>query len=586
MDCGELIGIISERPRNFAWLLGAGASRSAGLPTATDILWDLKRRYYCREENQEISQQDVQNDAVREKIQSFMASKGFPPAWAENEYSSYFEKIFGDDRERQSAYLQKILAEDRVSLSVGNRALGALVAMGEARAVFTTNFDTVLEKAVAEVSGRSLAAFHIEGSYAANDALSNEQYPIYCKLHGDFRYQSIKNLSADLKAQDAELGKCLVNACNRFGLIVTGYSGRDASVMALLNAILQTSNPFPHGLYWTGLKHSGIPPAVEQLFEAARKRGVRTEYVVIETFDAFLLRLWRNIQNKPQDIDAKVRKSVLTDVSIPVPGPGNSGAIIRINALPFEPPGKCLSVKLKQPPDWAALQAAERSSGDELIFGKADSVWMWGGRKKAEESFGSALVSIEPLDISEYVANPRDHLYAKTFVEKALGRALARGKPLLVRTNHHRTFLIADRMAEDQTALDPVSRVTGNLHGTIRGVFTERTPERPAEQVCFAEAVQVSIEEKNGRIWLVVDPDIWIWPKTARPLAADFLERRRKDRFNEKADHLLSAWCQVVLGTADRNSTVVLSLFASGDADENPVFTIGTRTAYARTLQG
>lgn len=135
-------------------------------------------------------------------------------------------------------------------------------------------------------------------------------------------------------------------------------------------------------------------------------------------------------------------------------------------------------------------------------------------------------------------------------------------------------------------ALDPVSRVTGNLHGTIRGVFTERTPERPAEQVCFAEAVQVSIEEKNGRIWLVVDPEIWIWPKTARLLAADFLERRRKDRFNEKADHILSAWCQVVLGTADRNSAVVLSPFASGDADENPVFTIGTRTAYARMLQG
>ena len=124
MKCGELIGIIGERPRNLAWLLGAGASRPAGLPTATDILWDLKRRHYCREENQEVSQQDVQNDAVREKIQSFMASKGFPEPWAENEYSSYFEKIFGDNRERQSAYLQKTLAEDRASLSVGLKHSG------------------------------------------------------------------------------------------------------------------------------------------------------------------------------------------------------------------------------------------------------------------------------------------------------------------------------------------------------------------------------------------------------------------------------------------------------------------------------
>ena len=72
IDQKELIGIVSAKPQNFAWFLGAGASRSAGLPSATDLLWDLKRHYYCREENQEITRQDVQNDAVRDRIQSFM----------------------------------------------------------------------------------------------------------------------------------------------------------------------------------------------------------------------------------------------------------------------------------------------------------------------------------------------------------------------------------------------------------------------------------------------------------------------------------------------------------------------------------
>ena len=66
------------------------------------------------------------------------------------------------------------LSEDRVALSVGNRALGALMAMGHARVVFTTNFDSVVEKSVAEVAGSSLSAFHLEGSYAANTALDNE----------------------------------------------------------------------------------------------------------------------------------------------------------------------------------------------------------------------------------------------------------------------------------------------------------------------------------------------------------------------------------------------------------------------------
>ena len=78
----ELIERIVQRPQNFAWLLGAGASRSSGLPTAADILSDLKRRHYCAEQNQKISRQDMQNPAVRARIQSFMDSLGFPEAWS------------------------------------------------------------------------------------------------------------------------------------------------------------------------------------------------------------------------------------------------------------------------------------------------------------------------------------------------------------------------------------------------------------------------------------------------------------------------------------------------------------------------
>jgi hypothetical protein len=48
IDQAQLTAIICERSRNFAWFPGAGASRTAGLPTATDIIQDLKRRSYCQ----------------------------------------------------------------------------------------------------------------------------------------------------------------------------------------------------------------------------------------------------------------------------------------------------------------------------------------------------------------------------------------------------------------------------------------------------------------------------------------------------------------------------------------------------------
>ena len=144
-----------------------------------------------------------------------MDSRGFPALWADDKYTIYFEKIFGENRERQRKYINAILSENRVSLSVGNRVFGALLASSLCRVAFTTNFDTVVEKAVAEIGGQSLSAYHLEGPHAANNALNNEEYPLYCKLHGDFRYDSLKNLSQDLERPNDELSSCLVNAGSR-----------------------------------------------------------------------------------------------------------------------------------------------------------------------------------------------------------------------------------------------------------------------------------------------------------------------------------------------------------------------------------
>src|ERR1700754_2794627 len=119
MEQGEFTGLFVERPQAHAWLLGAGASRTAGLPTATDVLWDMKRRYYCREENQDISSQDLQSAAVQSRIQAFVEGRGFPKQGSPREYELYFERLFGTDKERQRAYLHGLLSQDVGGLSVG-----------------------------------------------------------------------------------------------------------------------------------------------------------------------------------------------------------------------------------------------------------------------------------------------------------------------------------------------------------------------------------------------------------------------------------------------------------------------------------
>ena len=456
---------------------------------------------------------------------------------------------------------------------------------GLARGVFTTNFDSVVEKSVAEVAGKSLSAFHLEGSHAANEALNNEEFPIYCKLHGDFRYASIKNLPADLARQSDELADCLVNAGQRFGFVVAGYSGRDGSTMKLLRSVLDGGNAYPHGLFWTGLKGSPIAPAVDLLLQEAEKAGVNACYVEIETFDALMLRLWRNLDQKPADLNAKVHKTQAASVNIPLPSSGNGRPLLRFNALPIgRLPRRCLSLSFRKPKEWADLREARHESGGQLILTKADAVWCWGEREAIKAQFGDDLVSMAEREVpSNFTA--AENLHVKGFLEEAICAAIARGRPLLSRTSRISANLIADPHTEDVGALDPLFNVVGKTSGIVSGLFSAVTDEHPrAEQVCWSEAARISLDVRNGAVWLLVDPDVWIWPARSRQEAVEFLDQRRRDRFNGKYNELLSAWAQIILNTDESGREVELSAKEGPESAGNPSFLVGSRTAFAWRL--
>jgi hypothetical protein len=584
VEQGEFTGIYCARPENFTWFLGAGASRAAGLMTASDIIWDLKKRYYCREENQELDRQDIQNQAVRERIQSFMASRGFPAEGADGEYASYFEKIFGSNKERQRKYLKATLSEDKVTLSVGNRVLAALMSEKRARAVFTTNFDTVVERAFAEVSGGSLTAYHLEGATSAVQAINNEEFPLYVKLHGDFRHDSLKNLPTDLAKQNDELARCLTIAGSRFGFVVTGYSGRDASIMAVFRAVLAGSNPFPHGLFWTGMKGAPVSEPVASLLANTRARGVTAEYIEIETFDALLLRLWRNIEGVNPELDAKIKKARLAAVDIPIPPTGLRDPLIRMNALPMiSLPSKCLALSFSAPKTNEEVRTIRNKAKARIIFSGSRAGWCWGDEEVIKTTFGADLKTIAPVSLPEDLTPP-DNLHLKGFIEEAIVSALAIGKPLICQSTHQGSFLIANPAAPTKDALAPLAKVVSGTGGNVAGLKTTPTDGSAPEQVRWAEALRVSLEPKNGRHWLLIAPVVWIWPRFARKDATDFIDKRCKDRFNAKHDALLSAWIQIILGTAEANATVSVKAFTSGSDAANPSFTIGSRTAYTRGL--
>lgn len=585
IDQKELIGVVSAKSQNFAWFLGAGASRSAGLPSATDLLWDLKRHYYCREENQEITRQDIQNNAVRDRIQSFLESRGFPAEWADGEYGTYFEKLFGGDKEKQRRYIITQLAEDKIRLAAGHRVMGALISLDLCRVAFSTNFDTVVEKAVAAMGGKSLSAYHLEGAQSAKQALNNEEYPFYCKLHGDFRYDSLKNLPADLATQNADLSHCFINAGNRFGFVVAGYSGRDNSIIRLFRQVLETPNPFPHGLYWTHLKGSRLPAPVLDLITVSRAKGVNARTVAIETYDSMMMRLWRNMENKANDIDAKVRRTSAAEVTIPLPGVGKSAPLLRLNALPvLAAPTKCLDLSFSSTKEWAELRHAQHENGLDAIFTKADSVWCWGDEAELRAAFGADIRAIAERDVPADLSTP-GNLHVQGFLEEALCKALARERPLIARKTRGDAVVIVDSKATDVGALDPLFQVVGKCQGALDGVFAPITDEHPhAVKVSWAECVRVSLDYKEGRLWLQLDPDVWIWPTRARESAVKFLDQRRGGRFNKVYNQLINAWIRILFASDDKNIEIEISAFDGGSEASNPKFRLSNRTGFARRL--
>jgi len=575
----EFLQHFLQNAPHMMWFLGAGTSRTAGLPTATDIIWDLKRRYYCLHENQDFQSHDISNNAIKRKIQDYMDSQGFPALWSPEEYTFYFGLSFDDDYDAQQNYIQEALSSKKVILNIGHRALAALLEMEQARVVFTTNFDDVLETAYAEVGGRNLTPFHLEGSYAALAALNAERFPIYAKIHGDFRYKNIKNLEEDLLSNDGEIQKCFLAAAVRYGLIVCGYSGRDNNVMTMFRKALDQNNAFPYGLFWTVPRIKEVSESVIELIDYARQKGIRAHLVETGTFDEMLSKIWRQLTNKPQVLEVKVRTASVSEVSIPLPAPGKQYPILRTNALPIiKAPTSCGMVELTNPMVFSDLKDKITEGRPNAILTYTENILFWGDENE--------IVKILPKDeikgkqrykFNDTAQSVADSTFVKSFFEEGLAKAFIRDKPLILRRTKNRTYFIVVRSDAVHEEIFAPLRGVLDYKGKP-GYITGKVPGLP--DVKWAEAISIRLEERDGMLWVMLRPDIWINPIGKRQDAREFLRKRRLYRYNNKSYMLLDAWISILLGTVGAGASVNVSCFK--DEEYSCVFEVGTRTAYSR----
>lgn len=195
--------------------------------------------------------------------------------------------------------------------------------------------------------------------------------------------------------------------------------------------------------------------------------------------------------------------------------------------------------------DWADLRRLRQENDNSFIATKTDSILVWGTVPDVRNAFGKELKGLQDRTLPDDLTGPQN-LTLKSFLEEALVVAMARGKPLLTRLKRSGAFLIADVHAEEKSVLAPLRNAAETLGGAVSGLLSPISAEHPtAQKVSWAEAVRINLDQRGGRTWVILQPDIWIWPPHAREGATEFLDKRKGRRFNRQHNDILDAWVKV-----------------------------------------
>lgn len=278
------IGVRRGTP--LAVLVGAGASISSDMPSAQTCIWEWKRNIFLTN-NPGLEDQfaELSLPGVRRRIQRWLDTQGrFPPDGAREEYGFYIQKCFPIAENRRDYFQEKVRSARPY---VGYQALCHLALGNYINSVWSTNFDGLAARAAAPFS---LTPLEIGIDSQQRLPRSPRQGEFLCiSLHGDYRYDALKNTPEELQSQEDGLRKVLIAETRTTSLIVSGYSGRDQSIMSALHQAYAESGP--GALFWCGFTNPNPPEHVAALISQARNHGQEAYYITTNGFDDLMTRL-------------------------------------------------------------------------------------------------------------------------------------------------------------------------------------------------------------------------------------------------------------------------------------------------------
>ena len=549
------------------WFLGAGASASAGLPTAMDMIWEFKQVLFVSQ-NRSWSQAsvDLSQPTVRNRIDAHIESLGsMPSPGAPDEYATLFEAAYPAELDRR-AFLDGKLAGAKPSY--GHVALATLMRHGQTRMVWTTNFDTLIADACAKVYGTTstLTTIALDSARQAQQSLADERWPIEIKLHGDFRSRRLKNTDDELRQQDAHLRRALIDSCKRFGLVVCGYSGRDDSIMDALEEAMEHEGAFPVGFFWLHRGEDPPLPRVTRLLDRGIANNIEAVLVPVENFDETM----RDLVRLTEGIDATALNQFASQRQpwspVPLQRTVHRGwPIVRLNALPIiGAPTQCRRLTCSIGGTAEVREVVQNASVDVLAVRSKVGVLAFGADGDIRNAFGSH--DITEFDLHAFdIKRQRYESTERGLLGEALNRAISRHRGLnLV---HRRRFMPGD---PEDASWARLHELVGPLAG-----FVEGNPE-----LRWHEGLTVRLDWADDRLWLLLEPLTVFEGITDenKMVASDFARERTIRRYNHVLNDLIDFWAHHL----SQDEKEICALNTSHDVDA--VFRLSSVTCFSNRI--
>jgi hypothetical protein len=558
----------SARGGHLMWFVGAGASVSAGVPTAGQLIWRFKRLLYATQTSTPIVGVDVADPVVRRRLQRhFNEQRTLPQDGSPEEYAAFFEAAYPSPGDRRRMLEELIVA---ARPAYGQLALGVLMREGIIPVVWTTNFDRVVEDAVAEMARTTttLTVAHLGEPTVAGRALAEGRFPMLVKLHGDYQSEKLKNSPAELQAQEAEFRAALENACQRFGLVVAGYSGRDASVMDALAAAVDRAGSFPEGLFWLHRDPESPEGSPAELLTRAAARGIEVAWVQAMTFDeAVGETLIPVVVSSEASARLNSARPPARATPFPLAAAGSGWPVLRVNALRLlDHPVTCRRVECEIGGTGEVRRAVIEANGNVIALRRRDGVVGFGPDREFRRIFDPYRITA--FDAAPLVPRAGASMDVALLYE-ALSGALSRERQLV----HHRM------RGQHVLTIDP-ALATDARFAALRSVASSLIGTIPKTTLAWAEGVEIQLEWHNGQPWLVFDPVVWAAPSAdeeQRNTRLAWLKNRTAPRYNRAWNSLFEAWSAILAGPG------AVTLYGIPEADGlDATFELEAITAFSR----